>query len=364
MRWPWSKLEKRSGGGFTDLLLAGSDAWATGSGLNASKTAALESAAGLWGRAFASASVTNAPPDAIAALSAICLAQIGRDLIRRGESLLGISLSANGALMLTPAATWDVSGANADPSTWIYRVDDTGPTGTRTRTLPSAGVVHTMYSYDPRRPWAGLGPLDWASLSATMHTSSERALSQDVAASVGYVMPTPTASENADDDDENDDQLGALLARLKGLRGRLMVVDSMSGAWGGDHRDSPQQDWAQKRIGPTPDESLAKLHGESARAIVSACGVPQALIFGGAGGSAALRESWRLFLHGSVAPVARQVEFELRMKLDAPDLSLNFDSLFASDLSGRARAFQSMVNGGMDVNKAASLSGLMEEETG
>ena len=79
------------------------------------------------------------------------------------------------------------------------------------------------------------------------------------------------------------------------------------------------------------------------------------MIFGGTGGASALREAWRQFLHGSVAPVARQVQYELRSKLDSPDLSLNFDSLFASDLSGRARAFQSMVGGGMDIAKAASL---------
>ena len=98
MRWPWSKLEKRSGGGYTDLLLAASDAWATGSGLDASKTAAVEAAAGAWARAFGSAEIMNAPDDVIEALSPICLAQIGRDLIRRGESLLGISSQCrNGA---------------------------------------------------------------------------------------------------------------------------------------------------------------------------------------------------------------------------------------------------------------------------
>ena len=36
--------------------------------------------------------------------------------------------------------------------------------------------------------------------------------------------------------------------------------------------------------------------------------------------------------------------------------------LRASDLSGRARVFQSMVGGGMDVTKAASLAGLMDAE--
>ena len=34
----------------------------------------------------------------------------------------------------------------------------------------------------------------------------------------------------------------------------------------------------------------------------------------------------------------------------------------ASDLTGRARAFQGLVNGGLDVSKAAALSGLVVEE--
>ena len=41
---------------------------------------------------------------------------------------------------------------------------------------------------------------------------------------------------------------------------------------------------------------------------------------------------------------------------------LRFDGLFAADLSGRARAFQSMVGGGMEVARAAGLAGLMAVE--
>ena len=65
-------------------------------------------------------------------------------------------------------------------------------------------------------------------------------------------------------------------------------------------------------------------------------------------------------LHGAVQPLAELLSVELSAKLDAPGLRLSFDRLFASDLSGRARAFQSMVNGGLDVAKAAALAGLME----
>ena len=52
---------------------------------------------------------------------------------------------------------------------------------------------------------------------------------------------------------------------------------------------------------------------------------------------------------------------DVSAKMDA-DVTLGFDRLMASDLSGRARAFQSMVGGGMDPGKAAGLAGLMESE--
>ena len=47
------------------------------------------------------------------------------------------------------------------------------------------------------------------------------------------------------------------------------------------------------------------------------------------------------------------------MPADTPDLRLSIDRLFASDLIIRARAFRSMVGGGMDVAKAAALAGLL-----
>ena len=60
-------------------------------------------------------------------------------------------------------------------------------------------------------------------------------------------------------------------------------------------------------------------------------------------------------------PLAEIVGEELSDKFETP-ISLSFDSLFAADLAGRARAFQSLVNGGVDVAKAASLAGLLMAE--
>ena len=75
----------------------------------------------------------------------------------------------------------------------------------------------------------------------------------------------------------------------------------------------------------------------------------------------AQRESMRRYFSLTVEPLAGLLSAELSVKLEA-DISLGFSGRFAADLSGRARAFQSMINGGLDVAKAAGLAGLMEVE--
>ena len=69
-----------------------------------------------------------------------------------------------GELRLLPVGDHDVSGSSPDPSTWIYRCSLHGPSGSTTRTVPSAGVVHVKYSTDPARPHRGVGPLKRAGL--------------------------------------------------------------------------------------------------------------------------------------------------------------------------------------------------------
>ena len=362
MRWPWSTKRERRSGVYTDALVSYLENEAGGTTqARAGTSAAVEAAAGLWSRAFAAASVEGAPDDVTAAVSPAVLGMIGRELIRSGEIVFAIDMAGNG-LRLTPASTHNLQGLTSDPASWTYEIDDSGPTGQRRRVLGSDGVVHCRYAVDPTAPWRGIGPIQAASSTSTILARSELALSRDARASVGYVLPAPAGGENADGEDEDDDQLGALLTRMKTLAGKLMVVDSMSSGWGAGRDAAPVTDWKQQRLGPTPDAVLAALRGEAGLAILGAAGVPISLVAGSAQASA-LRESFRIFLHSSVAPVARVVEAELRDKLDAPGLVLSHDRLFASDLSGRARAFQSMVGGGLSVGKAAALAGLMEAET-
>ena len=78
----------------------------------------------------------------------------------------------------------------------------------------------------------------------------------------------------------------------------------------------------------------------------SACGIPPGLFSVQSDGTAQ-REGYRRLLHSTVVPMARIVQAELTAKLDV-DVTLGLDGLFAADLSGRARAFQSLVLAGMD----------------
>ena len=50
---------------------------------------------------------------------------------------------------------------------------------------------------------------------------------------------------------------------------------------------------------------------------------------------------------------------ELADRLDRAGLTLDFSTLFASDITGRARAFASMVQADIEIERAAALSGLL-----
>ena len=113
-----------------------------------------------------------------------------------------------------------------------------------------------------------------------------------------------------------------------------------------------------KRFGAEPPASLVELLEVSSREVWAACGFNSALFEGSQ--AAAVRESWRLALFGVLSPLGRLVETELRAKLG--DVTLDWSELRASDLSGRARAFQSMVGGGMPVADAVAIAGLMVDD--
>ena len=189
MRWPWgSRTEKRqqSGGGFTDALVAAIVARAGGASVGEPNAiAALEVAAGLWSRAFASTELSPAIP----AVTPSMLASVGRELVRRGESLWAIDVR-RGEIELRPAGSWDVAGGS-DPESWKYRLDLFGPSGNETRIYPAESVLHFKYATDPERPWHGISPLGYARATGKLAANLELRLGEEAGARVGYLLPVP-----------------------------------------------------------------------------------------------------------------------------------------------------------------------------
>ena len=240
----------------------------------------------------------------------------------------------------------------ADSATWRYRCDLAGPSGSVTVSRPAEGVVHCRHATDPARPWVGVGPLERARLSGRLSAELEAALGDEASGARGHLLPIPT--------DGQDDSVSNLRRDIGTLQGKTALVETAMADWGDGRMAAPRGDYEPKRIGANPPASLATLRSDAAQAVLSACGVPVELVTPGDG--TGQREAWRRFLHGTVQPLAACVATELAAKLDTPGLMLNFDRLFASDLSGRARAFQSLVGGGMAVDQAAALAGLMADD--
>ncbi|MDE0127070.1 MAG: hypothetical protein OXN97_21095 [Bryobacterales bacterium] len=69
--------------------------------------------------------------------------------------------------------------------------------------------------------------------------------------------------------------------------------------------------------------------------------------------------SYRRFLFSTVAPLGRLVAAELTAKLETP-VTLEWGELRAGDISGRARAYHSLVGAGFDKDKEERVSGLTE----
>ena len=61
-------------------------------------------------------------------------------------------------------------------------------------------------------------------------------------------------------------------------------------------------------------------------------------------------------------PLLNVIAAECREKLNVDDLTFDTTDLHAADIAGRARAFQSLINGGMALDQAAGLSGLLIDD--
>lgn len=337
--------------GFTDALIGALLGNAGGVGIvNSARTAAMEISAGLWGRAFASATVNE--PGMTRTLTPEVLATIGRSLIRTGEIVYLIEIIA-GRVELVPVASHYVRG-DYSPKSWRYRINLAGASSQYTRYVVHDQVLHFRYAVSPQSPYRGISPIQFASDTGALSAALEKRLSEESGAKVGYIMPYPERIDDESADDEEEGRLTKFVKGLSGAAGRLVMVESAAGGFG-DKPDAPTHEYKQIRYGSEFQESAIALRSAVMDSILALNGVPVELakVAQGTSGMA----SFRRFVHSSVVPIAKQVATELSSKLDT-EISLNFDELRASDVSAKARAYKAFRDSGLEHEQAANYAGL------
>lgn len=212
-------------------------------------------------------------------------------------------------------------------------------------------MVHFRYSVDTRRPWAGLSPLQWASLTGRVHGNVERYLAEEAKTRHGHFVAGLSRGTTRRQRSEATNQLNE----------RLDNPDTRSTLFMPEGYDASRGSGMPVRLGPQPLVENASLRSDTAIAIIAACGLSPALFQQNSDGTAQ-PEAWRRALHGSFAPLGRLMSKELATKLDAPGLIISFEKLFASDISGRARAWQSLVQSGKTPEETDRVAGLIVDD--
>ena len=337
--WPWSKTEVRADA--TAAVINALLANARGQDVTADGLAVVETAAGLVGRAFASVGIAG---DRYAVVTPQILELVGRSLMRRGELVLALEDGPR----LTPASGWTIRGRD-DPREWVYRLDFAGPSGTRSAYLPSDSVIHVRVNCDPSRPWAGRAAFAVAASTAKTAAASEKSAGAEASIPAARIAPVPAADEA---------QREAFKAALS--QGGMTVIQAAAqAALSGGSGQEPASRWEPAVLHPDPTEGHLKLRREAAADVLSACGIPPTLFDSRADGTAR-REAYRQLIFVTLAPLAAIVQAELRDKLDSPGLALSFSGLHGADLATRGRALKQLVESGVSLSEALSITGLSE----
>ena len=325
---------------YTDMVVARLVSNASSVGGSGGALGAIEVASRWWGSGLASATVTPST-SALASVSPPVLDSIGRSLCRSGESLHVIDVR-HGQVSLTPCGAWSVSGSD-DPGSWRYRATMSGPTATRTVTIPAASVLHVLYSPDPARPWAGRSPMSMALSTARVAGLLEHATGEELNfVQKQLLTPRRGAGDYALTDTLSPDTIEKIVSAVAEHVGTGAFVIPA--------------DVTPQRLGPEPPDSFPLLRDRFENSILSLHGVSPALVQPGGTGTGA-REAFRQLLHGTLRPIGALVVEELQAKLH-PDAALDFASMRAGDISGISRAAGSLVKAGFTPQSVAAVVGL------
>ena len=342
--------ERRS---YSSLILGAIEAQAFGSGaagVSWVRSAACELAALYWSRGLATAIIEPATRRT-AALTPLVLATIGRRLARSGEYLAVLDVR-DGRLQLDEAWEWFVTG-RPRRETWRYRVTESGPSFTETRSLPFDEVCHVRYGWFPEQPWRGASPAAFAANGAGLVGGIDRTLSGEANSPSGYVMPAADLGADADDDDA--DPFHQLRADLASLKGGLTIAPTQRDALGRGKEGAPASDDDAKRFGFDPPESIEPLRRQALVDMLGAFGVPAPLV-DERSSAAAYREASRMFRETTLPALASLVAGQVGEAIGQPDLAFEFPKI--ADIGILSRAVGSLVTAGVPIEQAREIVGL------
>lgn len=316
-------VEKRSSGmGYTAEIMAARANYIAGRTGLGELTATVQSCIAMWEGAFALADVKGTD-----LLTRRIMALAARAVALRGEAVFLI-----GDETLVPCADWDLSTRDGVPRAYRVSVSEAG--GGRSETALAAEVVHLRIGSDHVAPWSGSPPLRRAQLSASLLHTLEAALGEvyEYAPIGSQIIPFPETSGT---------DLETIGQGFRGRRGRVLLRESVNvTAVGGP---APAQDWKGNDTTPDLSRSMAHPMLEAARAsILTAFGVLPGLFTPAAQGPL-VREAQRHLATWTIQPIAALLAEEISTKLGTPVEIDTLRPVQAFDVSGRARALQTLV---------------------
>ena len=359
MRWPWHRQPEIRSSNYTDAILTSLLANASGGGAKtALATAALGQSAALYAAALSSCEITG-PSTVTRVLDASWRASVASELVRHGQTVYLIDADPARGLALQPVSRWDTYGG-ADPSSWSYRVERAGPSASSWRTVPAGAVLHLRWITDPARPWAGVGPLQYAADTGSLAGWLDKRIGEESSAPVGSFLPvvrsevSPDVDFEAGDDPEADPLL-ALREDVGRAAGRLLLVESQIAA-ADSPASAPRRDFQTSRFGADPPSALVELRERVVADVAAACGIPRALVTSDTS-AGALREAWRQFVATSVDALARKIEAQIADQLGAA-VALSSEPLAGRDLLARGATVARLVKAGVSVPDARAAAGI------
>ena len=202
-----------------------------------------------------------------------------------------------------------------------------------------------------------MSPLGSASCTAGALATLEQRLAEELSASVGSLLPVP--QDGGADDAE--DPLKDLKQDLRGLRGRMAIVETVRAGWGEGASAGPARDLVPHRVGASPPQSIGALREQLRADVLEACGIPGGLVSTRSDGTGR-REDYRRLAHGNLIPQSRIWATEISQKLNVPPPVFDLSAMYASDQVGRVAAFSKLVQSGVSIADASVQAGILGNE--